>query len=150
MMATSTAPARSASAHSDGTVKESSQRPAKGPLVKPQTSGAVFRYSTMEMRSLFTSSAFSLLPPSFGNNPLSHKASRRGGTVAAFDEMLFDESYEEFRDTEKAETGAGEVRKGLYSEPYMSHFVRRRERSGRQRRWTRSIFSRPRRVRLRP
>src|SRR5712691_10562117 len=60
MMATSTAPARSASAHSDGTVKESSQRPAKGPLVKPQTSGAVFRYSTMEMRSLLTFLTFPL------------------------------------------------------------------------------------------
>src|SRR6266568_3346369 len=76
MMATSTAPVRSASAHSDGTVKESSQRPAKGPLVNPQTSGAVFRYSTMEMRSLLTSSAFSLPPPSFGNN---HYHTRRLG-----------------------------------------------------------------------
>src|SRR3989454_9752013 len=58
-------------------------------------------------------SYFPSLPPSFGNNPLSHKASRRGGTAAAFDEMLFDERAEEFRDTEKAETGAGGLRKRL-------------------------------------
>src|SRR5260221_9164949 len=55
MMATSTAPERSASAHRDGTVKESSYFPRNGPCVKPRTSGAVFRYSTMEIRTGFTS-----------------------------------------------------------------------------------------------
>src|SRR5450631_1074931 len=51
MMATSAAPVRRASAHCDGTVKERSYLPLRGPLVKPQTSGAVFRYLTIEMRS---------------------------------------------------------------------------------------------------
>ncbi len=51
MMAMSAAPVRKASAHSDGTVNESSYLPRRGPLVKPQTSGVVFRYWTMEMRS---------------------------------------------------------------------------------------------------
>ena len=53
MMAMSASPARKASAHSDGTVKDRSYLPASGPSVKPQTSGAVFRNSTMEMRSFF-------------------------------------------------------------------------------------------------
>src|SRR5579863_7594800 len=52
MMAMSTSPRRSASAHCEGTVNESSYLPVSGPSVKPQTSGAVFRYSTIEMRSL--------------------------------------------------------------------------------------------------
>src|ERR1019366_4109397 len=51
MMPTSTRPARRSSAHCDGTANERSYRPARGPSVKPQTSGAVFRNSTMEMRS---------------------------------------------------------------------------------------------------
>jgi len=50
----SAAPLRSASAQSDGTVNESSYLPWSGPCVKPRTSGAVFRYCTTEMRSLFT------------------------------------------------------------------------------------------------
>src|SRR5882724_13003488 len=54
MMAMSAAPVRSASAQSDGTVKERSYLPWSGPWVKPRTSGAVFRYCTTEMRSLFT------------------------------------------------------------------------------------------------
>ncbi len=56
-MATSASPRRSASAHCDGTVKERSYLPASGPLVKPHTSGAVFRNSTIEMRSFFKSVA---------------------------------------------------------------------------------------------
>src|ERR1700722_1699439 len=55
IIATSAAPERSASAHWDGTVKESSYFPRSGPCVKPRTSGAVFRYSTIEMRTGFTS-----------------------------------------------------------------------------------------------
>src|SRR5271156_193580 len=51
MMAMSAAPVRSASAHCDGTVKDKSCLPASGPLVKPQTSGAVFKYCTIDMRS---------------------------------------------------------------------------------------------------
>ena len=51
IMATSAAPERKASAHSEGTVKESSYLPRRGPLVKPQTSGVVFKYLTIEMRS---------------------------------------------------------------------------------------------------
>src|SRR5260370_20554820 len=85
MMATSTAPVRSASAHSDGTVKESSQRPAKGPLVKPQTSGAVFRYSTMEMRSLLTFLAL------FDIGLLSHMECARRHAARSFGEMRCDE-----------------------------------------------------------
>src|SRR5215470_10704664 len=54
IMATSTAPQRSDSAHCDGTVKKSWYLPRSPPCVKPRTSGAVFRYSTMEMRSRFT------------------------------------------------------------------------------------------------
>src|SRR5882757_4332012 len=54
MIATSAAPERSASAHCDGTVKESSYFPRSGPCVKPRTSGAVFRYSTTEIRTGFT------------------------------------------------------------------------------------------------
>src|SRR6266849_9546771 len=54
MMATSARPQRKSSAHCEGTVKERSYLPWSGPLVKPQTSGAVFRYCTMEMRSLVT------------------------------------------------------------------------------------------------
>ena len=58
MMATSTSPRRNASAHCDGTVNERSYLPASGPSVNPHTSGAVFRYSTIEMRSLLTFSSF--------------------------------------------------------------------------------------------
>jgi len=54
MMATSARPARKSSAHCEGTVNDSSYLPWSGPLVKPQTSGAVFRYCTMEMRSFVT------------------------------------------------------------------------------------------------
>src|SRR6267378_2186167 len=52
MMPTSARPAFRSSAHCDGTANERSYRPVRGPSVKPQTSGAVFRNSTMEMRSL--------------------------------------------------------------------------------------------------
>src|SRR6266849_6489643 len=52
MMATSAAPLRSASAHCDGTVNESSYLPWREPFVKPHTKGAVFRYCTIDMRSL--------------------------------------------------------------------------------------------------
>ena len=38
--------------HWDGTANERSYFSARGPSVKPQTSGAVFRNSTIEMRSL--------------------------------------------------------------------------------------------------
>src|SRR5271169_471434 len=51
MMAMSAAPVRSASAHCDGTVNDKSYFPASGPFVKPQTSGAVFKYCTIDMRS---------------------------------------------------------------------------------------------------
>src|SRR5580704_16719801 len=51
MMAMSAAPARSASAHCDGTVNDKSYFPASGPFVKPQTSGAVFKYCTIDMRN---------------------------------------------------------------------------------------------------
>src|SRR5580698_6909282 len=51
MMATSAAPVRSASAHWDGTVNDKSYFPTSGPFVNPQTSGAVFKYCTMDMRS---------------------------------------------------------------------------------------------------
>src|SRR5260370_31136538 len=52
MILTSARPAFRSSAHCDGTANERSYRPARGPSVKPQTSGAVFKNSTMEMRSL--------------------------------------------------------------------------------------------------
>jgi hypothetical protein len=52
MMAMSAAPLRSASAQSEGTVKDRSYLPRNGPCVKLQTKGAVLRYCTMEMRSL--------------------------------------------------------------------------------------------------
>src|SRR5262249_4812999 len=52
MIATSAAPPRSASAQAEGTVNHSSYFPSSGPLVKPHTSGAVFRYCTTETRSL--------------------------------------------------------------------------------------------------
>src|SRR5271169_6773704 len=52
MIATSAAPVRNASAHCDGHVNDKSYFPASGPSVNPQTSGAVFKYSTIEMRSL--------------------------------------------------------------------------------------------------
>jgi hypothetical protein len=52
MMPTSARPARKSSAHCEGTANDRSYLPASGPSVKPQTSGAVFRNSTMEMRSL--------------------------------------------------------------------------------------------------
>src|SRR5271154_2677475 len=52
MMATSTSPCRSASAHCEGTVNERSYLPSRGPSANPHTSGAVFKYSTIEMRSL--------------------------------------------------------------------------------------------------
>src|ERR1700678_332578 len=51
-MARSTSPRRRASAHCDGTVNDSSYFPASGPSVNPHTKGAVFRYSTIEIRSL--------------------------------------------------------------------------------------------------
>src|ERR1700693_2150999 len=54
MMATSARPVRKSSEHWDGTVKDKSYFPCNGPFVKPQTSGAVFRYWTIEMRSLVT------------------------------------------------------------------------------------------------
>ncbi len=54
MIATSAWPVRNCSAHCEGTVKDKSYLPRSGPLVKPQTSGAVFRYCTMEMRSFVT------------------------------------------------------------------------------------------------
>src|SRR6266700_6545673 len=54
MIATSALPVRNCSAHWDGTVNDKSYLPRRGPLVKPQTSGAVFRYWTIEMRSFVT------------------------------------------------------------------------------------------------
>src|SRR5712692_2901359 len=54
IIATSTFPVRNCSAHCEGTVNDKSYLPRSGPLVKPQTSGAVFRYCTMEMRSFVT------------------------------------------------------------------------------------------------
>src|SRR6266481_6043565 len=57
IIATSATPERSASAHWDGTVNESSYFPRSGPCVKPRTSGAVFRYSTIEM---FTGLTFAI------------------------------------------------------------------------------------------
>src|ERR1700687_1889559 len=52
MMPTSARPAFRSSAHCDGTANKRSYRPSRDQTVKPQTSGAVFRNSTMEMRSL--------------------------------------------------------------------------------------------------
>src|SRR5258708_34400366 len=52
MIPTSARPAFRSSAHCEGTANERSYRPARGPSVKPQTSGAVFRNSTIEMRNL--------------------------------------------------------------------------------------------------
>src|SRR5258706_15793684 len=52
MIPTSARPAFRPSAHCEGTANERSYRPASGPSVKPQTSGAVFRNSTIEMRNL--------------------------------------------------------------------------------------------------
>src|SRR5271155_4630271 len=54
MMAMSASPARKASARCEGTVNDSSYLPASGPCVNPHTSGAVFKYCTIEMRSLVT------------------------------------------------------------------------------------------------
>src|SRR4029077_7551611 len=54
IMAMSALPERNSSAHCEGTVKDRSYLPRSGPLVKPQTSGVVFRYCTMEMRSFVT------------------------------------------------------------------------------------------------
>src|SRR5207248_5302979 len=54
MMATSARPERKSAAHCEGTVNDKSYLPSSGPLVKPQTSGAVLGYCTMEMRSLVT------------------------------------------------------------------------------------------------
>src|SRR6266478_6557133 len=54
MMATSARRDRKSSAHCEGTVNDKSYLPRRGPLVKPQTSGAVLRYWTIEMRSLVT------------------------------------------------------------------------------------------------
>src|SRR5260370_12837602 len=54
IIATSTCPVVDCSAHCEGTVNDKWYLPRKGPLVKPQMSGAVFRYCTMEMRSLVT------------------------------------------------------------------------------------------------
>lgn len=42
---------RRASAQRDGTVKDRSYLPLRGPWVKLQTNGVVFRYLTIEMRS---------------------------------------------------------------------------------------------------
>src|SRR6267154_6716121 len=58
IIATSTTPERNASAHWDGTVNESSYLPRNRPCVNPRTSGAVFRYSTMEMRTGLTFQLF--------------------------------------------------------------------------------------------
>src|ERR1035437_10159300 len=97
MMPTSTRPARRSSAHCDGTANERSYRPTRGPSVKPQTSGAVFRNSTMEMRSFpifaYTKGQFTIaqrarLPDAHGNgdngshscNPAgNYPFNRRGG-----------------------------------------------------------------------
>src|SRR5213080_5432532 len=79
MMATSARPERKSSAHCEGTVKDKSYLPRSGPLVKPQTSGAVLRYCTIEMRSLVTvrgltlkfqynKEGFSERQPSFARN----------------------------------------------------------------------------------
>src|SRR5438477_2685769 len=79
MMATSARPERKSSAHCEGTVNDKSYLPSSGPLVKPQTSGAVLRYCTMEMRSLVTvrgltfkvqynKEGFSERQPSFARN----------------------------------------------------------------------------------
>src|SRR5260370_22365526 len=54
IIATSAVPVRNCSAHCDGTVNDKSYLPRSGPLVKLQTSGAVFRYWTIEMRSFVT------------------------------------------------------------------------------------------------
>src|SRR3984885_10487366 len=51
MMAMSAALLRRASAQRDGTVNERSYLPLRGPWVKLQTNGVVFRYLTIEMRS---------------------------------------------------------------------------------------------------
>src|SRR5690242_4307120 len=53
-MAMSAAPVRRASAHCEGTVNDKSYFPESGPFVKPHTSGAVFKYCTIEMRSFGT------------------------------------------------------------------------------------------------
>ena len=44
IIAISASPPRNCSAHCEGTVKDKSYLPRIGPLVKPQTSGAVFTY----------------------------------------------------------------------------------------------------------
>src|ERR1700731_3878573 len=44
IIAMSALPVRNCSAHCEGTVNDKSYLPRSGPLVKPQTSGAVFRY----------------------------------------------------------------------------------------------------------
>src|SRR6202795_744974 len=62
MIAMSAAPVRSASAHCDGTVKDKSYFPASGPFVKPQTSGAVFKYCTIDMRSCCTFELLAISP----------------------------------------------------------------------------------------
>src|SRR5271156_5662433 len=51
MMAMSTLFVRRASAHCEGMVKDRSYLPRNGPCEKPHTNGAVFKYSTIEMRS---------------------------------------------------------------------------------------------------
>src|ERR1700676_5558016 len=90
MIATSTAPERSASAHWDGTVNESSYLPRSGPCVKPRTSGAVFRYSTMEMRTGFTSIICLERNLSIANAACPRPLRPPGGRFIAF------EAYEKF------------------------------------------------------
>src|SRR5712692_410964 len=67
MIAISAAPLRSASAQSDGTVKDMSYFPRRGPFVKPQTKGAVLRYCTIEMRSFATFRVLSRKPKYTGS-----------------------------------------------------------------------------------
>src|SRR5260370_26492490 len=77
MIPTSARPAFRSSAHCDGTANERSYRPSRGPSVKPHTNGAVFRNSTIEMRSLpifanargqFTIAQPAWLPNAAGND----------------------------------------------------------------------------------
>src|SRR5260370_885393 len=74
MIATSAAPARRASAHSDGTVNERSYLPCSGPCVKPRTSGAVLRYCTTEV--LYQSS----VPAGVGSNDIGLDRGQLGET----------------------------------------------------------------------
>src|SRR5258706_4600354 len=81
MIPTSARPAFRSSAHCEGTANERSYRPESGPSVKPQTSGAVFRNSTIEMRnlSIFTRGQFTIaqharLPNGAGMLPAGERA----------------------------------------------------------------------------